>query len=328
MNTCPTLSIGIDVSKATLDACLLRPGAKPLSKQFPNEPAGHAKLVRWAQHFGEHPLHFCLEATGRHSEALALFLVEIGQTVSVENPARIKHFGIGIGALNKTDKADAKVIALFCQMTQPAPWRMSAPEVRELVALLRRWQSLKDLILQEQNRLTEPQLPPPVQQSLQESIRFLSAQAQQIKDQIDQHLKKHPPLQADKELLESIPGIGEIAALWILAELPDVSQFASAQSAAAYAGLSPQEHRSGTSIRGKTRLSKAGNPHLRRALYMPALCAARFNPRVADLYRRLRERGLCRMAAIGACMRKLLMICYGVLKNRTNFVPIPAENAA
>ena len=140
-----------------------------------------------------------------------------------------------------------------------------------------------------------------------------------LRAQIDGHVDKHPGLSADKELLESIPGIGPMAALWIMAELPHPKQFGSAQAAAAYAGLAPQERRSGTSIKGRTRLSKAGKRQLRRALYMPAVSARRWNPLVRDLYDRLIERGHCKMAAIGACMRKLLMLAYGVLKNRCKF---------
>ena len=310
---------GIDVSKLTLDACLLREEGKPVFKQFKNDPAGFSKLARWALSFGTLPIHYCLEATGSHSDALAHFLAESGQAVSVENPARIKHFGIGIGRIQKTDKADAMTIATYCKMTSPSLWRLSAPEVRELVALLRRLQSLQELLNQEENRLKEPGLIQEVKRSLTQTVRFLRTQILRLRSQIDDHVNRHPGLKADKELLESIPGIGPMAAMWILAELPHPDQFPTAQAAAAYAGLAPQERRSGTSIKGKTRLSKAGKRQLRRALYMPAVSARRWNPLVKDLYDRLIARGHSRMAAIGACMRKLLMLAYGVLKHQKKF---------
>jgi transposase len=123
------------------------------------------------------------------------------------------------------------------------------------------------------------------------------------------------------ELLRTIPGVGPVAANAILAELPDPSRFASAQQAAASAGLAPREYRSGTSVKKRTRLSKAGNASLRKALYLPALTAARFNPVVGAFYERLVAAGKPKMAALGACMRKLLMICYGVLKSVTPFDP-------
>ena len=314
-----TAWIGVDVSKLKLDVCVLRPEGKPLHKEFRNDPAGFSKLSRWILSLDVSSEHYCMESTGSYSDALAHFLAEAGHAVSVENPARIKHFGIGIGRIQKTDKADALTIATYCKMTSPPLWRLSAPEVRELVALLRRLQSLQELLNQEENRLKEPGLIAEVRRSLTQTVRFLKSQIQRLRAQIDDHVDKHPGLSADKELLESIPGIGPMAALWIMAELPHPKQFASAQAAAAYAGLAPMERRSGTSIHGRTRISKAGKRQLRRALYMPAVSARRWNPIVKDLYDRLLARGQSKMAAIGACMRKLLMLAYGVLKSRQKF---------
>jgi transposase len=283
MNHC----IGIDVSKATLDACSLTPNGKARIKQFANDPSGWAKLLRWAKSLGAEPTHYCLEATGTLSEGIALFLVEAAQLVSVENPHRIKHFGIGAGFLNKTDRADARIIALYCQKHNPSPWRMSAPEVRALVAMLRRLDALKTHLLQEQNRLSEPGLTREVLRSLKSSIRFLKKESDRLEAQIRSHIDQHPKLKADKELLLSIPGIGEMAAHWILAELPDVTTLESAQAAGAYAGLSPRVYQSGTSIRKQTQISRAGNARLRTALYMPAMSAIRCNPLIKAFYERL-----------------------------------------
>ena len=169
---------------------------------------------------------------------------------------------------------------------------MSAPEVATLVGLMRRYASLAEHLHREENRLGEPGLVKDVNQSLKASIRFTKSQMTKLYQQIEHHIDNHPQLKADKALLESIPGIGALTALWILAELPDVNQFASADSAAAYAGINPCEYRSGTSVRKKTRLSKRGNAYLRRALYMPAMVAARFNPVCRALYERLIGRGL------------------------------------
>lgn len=156
---------------------------------------------------------------------------------------------------------------------------------------------------------------------------------QQIREPID----NTPSLKADQELLTRIPGIGEIAAQQILAELPDVSEFASAESAAAFAGLAPAEFRtrqmlrifdSGKSVHKRTRLSKAGNRHLRvharvngQAVYFPAVTAIRHNPLVKALYERLIASGKARMAAGAAAMRKVLMLAFGVLRTRRPFDP-------
>lgn len=308
--------IGIDVSKDTFDVWLVKENVTSSYKQLKNDPLGWPRLLRWLQSQGVTDLHFCMESTGAHSTGLATFLADQGLYVSVENPTRIKAFGVAIGMLNKTDKADAKTIATYCQKITPKPWRMCSPEVRQLVAYLRRYDDLQRLLIQEKNRLTEPGIIKEVQRSLKQSIRFLQKQMDELMAKIRKHIDQHPGLKEDKKLLETIPGIGEITAMWVLAELPDVEQFTSAQGAAAYAGLNPCERRSGTSVRCRTRLSKAGNRYLRKALYMPVLSATRSNPAVKAMFDRLIAKGKSKMVAIGACMRKLLMIAYGVLKSK------------
>src|SRR5207247_4046758 len=129
-------------------------------------------------------------------------------------------------------------------------------------------------------------------------IRFTETQMQQLHKQIQQHIDSDPKLKQDKALLESIPGIGDLTALWILAELPDVTQFSSADSAAAFAGINPREYSSGKTVRKRTRITKRGNARLRKALYMPALSAAKFNPYCKHLYERLIARAMARKAAI------------------------------
>lgn len=311
---------GIDISKLTIDACLVREVGKPLRKKLGNTPEGHDKLLRWVRsQAGDVSLHFCMEATGVLGNALAEHLTEAGHCVSVENPARIKHFGLSLGADSKTDEEDALTIALYCRERRPEPWRLASPEVRRLVALMRRYASLQSLLQQEVCRTTEPGLVDAVKASLGETIRFLREEIQRLKEEIDKHIEGHPQLRNDKHLLRTVPGVGEITALWILAELPSVDQFDSAQAAAAYCGLNPRECRSGTSVHRRSRLSKAGNRHLRKALYLPSIAAVRFNPRVRAIYDRLLESGRTKMCALGAAMRKLLMICFGVLKSQKPF---------
>ena len=321
-DTAATVWVGIDVSKGTLDVCLLRATGKEKHKDFSNDASGYAKLLRWVQHLvGEEVCHYCLESTGSYSMAVAHFLAEAEQWVSIVNPARIKYAGMAQGVGNKTDKADARLIADYSRKERPALWRASAPEVRVLVALVRRLHSVQEFVVQEQNRLGAPGLPMAVRTSLKKSIRFLEAEVQRLQKQIKEHIDNHPGLKADQELLLSIPGIGETTAHELLGEMPDVTQFASAQAMAAYAGLCPREHQSGSSVRKRTRLSKTGNSHLRKALYFPAVSAVQWNAPVKAHYERMREKGKGKMVSLGAAMRKLLMICYGVLKNRQPFDP-------
>lgn len=322
----PLAYIGIDIAKLTFDACLLRTHGKPQKKSFANTPEGFAKLMRWLTHLApETTYRFCMEATGTYYEALATFLTEANQEVSVINPFRTHHAALAAGAGNKTDPAEAAVLAEYCRKENPPLWRRAAPEVRTLVALLRRLQTLKDTLTQEQNRLGDPGVAAAVVASLQKSIAFLKEQIADLEGEIDTHIAGHPQLKADRELLTSIPGIGDLTAAWLLAELPEVSLLPSAQAAAAYAGLAPREHRSGTSVKRETHLSKRGNAHLRRALFMPALTALRFNPAVAALGERLLAKGRARLVAVGAAMRKLVMIAYGVLKHRQKFTYPLAE---
>lgn len=318
--TTTTTWIGMDISKDTIDVCLLRESGKTHFKQFSNNPSGHVKLLVWTKRLEENgSSHFCLEATGTYSLGMALFLVQAEQKVSVINPARLHYFARSQCQGNKTDKADAALIALFCRKEQPDLWRVAAAEVRELAALMRRYHAVQDLLVQEKNRLQAPSQPKTVLRSIKGTVRFLEKELERLKKQIRELFKQHEKLNNDAQLLQSIPGVGEITAWDILAELPDVSQFDSAQAAAAYAGLSPREHRSGTSVFKKTCLSKQGNARLRKALYFPAVNALKWNPLIKAHYERLRAASKIRMVALGAAMRKMLMICYGVLKHQKPF---------
>lgn len=317
-----TTVIGMDVAKATLDACALDPDGRTREATFPNTPAGHTRLVdRATRHTDGHALHFCVEATGGYEDALANHLHDARHTLSVVNPTRIKYAGLMRGRGNKTDPADAKLIAEYATREQPPAWQPPTPEVRELQALSRRCDDLRRLAASEKTRLAAPGLSAATRKSIARTVAFLVKEADRLQSQADDLIAASDRLRGDRDLLRTIPGIGPVAANAILAELPDPSRFDSAQQAAAYAGLAPREYRSGTSVKKRTRLSKAGNARLRKALYLPAMTALRFNPLVAVFYTRLVESGKAKRAALGACMRKLLMIAYGVLKSRTPFDP-------
>jgi transposase len=318
----PAAWVGIDVSKDSLDACLLPAGSKPCHHVFANDAAGHAALARWAtRQVPARALHFCLEATGPYGESLADALHCSGLLVSVVNPARVKYHGVAAGQGNKTDRADAKLIAEYARDRNPAAWQPPRPEVRQLQALVRRRDELRALAAREKTRLAQPGHPPAAKRSIKRTAAFLTREADRLQAEADALIAAAPALQADRDLLVSIRGVGPQTASTVLAELPPVDQLPTAQSAAAYAGLAPREFTSGSSVRKRTRLSKAGNARLRKALYLPTLTAIRFNPLLKAFFERLLAAGKPRMAAVGACMRKLLMICYGVLKSRTPFDP-------
>jgi transposase len=322
VGTAATHFAGIDVSKDTLDCCLLLPGGKAKESAFANDAKGHAALLAWAdRHAAGAAVHFCLEATGPYSEAIATHLAGAGRPVSVVNPTRIKYAGLARGRGNKTDKADARLIAEYAARERPAAWQPPSPQVRELQGLVRRIDDLVEMAAREKGRLSSPALTPAVRRSVARTVRLLGREAAKLRAAADALVAATPSLAADRALLESIPGVGRQTATVILAELPAADRLPSAQSAAAYCGLSPREFTSGTSVRRRTRLSKAGNPRLRKALFLPAQTAVRFNPLLKGFFDRLVAAGKPRMRAIGACMRKLVMIAYGVLKNRQPFDP-------
>lgn len=307
--------VGIDVSKNTLDAALLKAEGKPRHKVFANNEAGHQQLLAWLQEQHLTVAHACLEATGTWAEAIALALHEAGHTVSLVNPALIHAFGRSQLKRTKTDKADAQLIAHFCQLHQPPPWTPPAPALRQLQALVRRLESLDQMRQMEENRLASGVTCDVVRASLQEHILYLETHMEQTRRRIKDHIDQHPDLKTQSKLLESIPGIGAATAALLLAELGDIRHFANARQVAAFAGLVPRIRESGTSVRSRPRLSKVGSSRLRKSLYFPAMTALRFNPLVKALGQRLAAQGKCKMLILGAAMRKLLHLAYGVLKS-------------
>ena len=315
-----TPPLGIDISKLKFDACLVRDGGRLRHKVFPNSPAGFAQLSAWLVKQKAEQVHACLEATGAYSEALATYLHDAGHTVSVVNPAQIKAYAQSRLSRAKTDKADATLIAQFCAERRPPRWSPLPREVRELQALARRLDSLLEMRQMEQNRLDVAGTQA-VKESLSEHIAFLDREVARAQGLIRSHIDAHPGLRAQRELLVSIPGVGKTTAAKLLSEIMDVKLYEGARQLAAFAGLAPRLHESGSSVRRKARLSKAGAPRLRKALYFPAVVAIRHNPYVKDLSERMRARGKCPMQVIGAAMRKLVHIAYGVLKSGKPFNP-------
>lgn len=312
--------VGIDIAKANFHAALID-GAGEHARSFPNNAKGFAQLERWLRNRKVSHVHACLEATGAYGDALAIALYEAGHIVSVVNPARVKGFAQSELARNKTDALDAGVIARFCKAMAPPPWTPPSPEIRALQALTRRLSSLIDARAQEYTRAETPGIVEVVTDSIRAHIDHLDGQIRELEAQITDHIDRHPTLREQRELLASIPGIGTATSARFIGEVPDVTKFASAKQLSAFIGLSPQQVQSGSSVRRKARLSKRGNARLRKDLYFPAIAAIRFNPIVRRFAERLRAAGKSKMLIIGAVMRKLVHIAYGVLKHRRPFDP-------
>lgn len=310
--------LGIDISKRKMDVALLKDG-KPFDKVFDNDAEGIAKLVQWLAYRKAGKVHACLEATGTYGEAVAEALVEAGHTVSIVNPSRIKGFAQSALSRTKTDRQDARLIAQFCLAWAPEAWIPPAAEVKELREMIRCLHNLEDMLQMEKNRLEAGVSSPEVQQILERNIAHLEAQIEELERLIEDHIDKHPKLKDQRDLLTTIKGVGEKTANTFLAEIGTVSNFRTAKEVAAYCGLNVQERTSGSSVRGRSRLSKTGNAHLRKALYFPAVVAKTWNPAIRALAKRMEARGKTNMAIIGAAMRKLVHQMFGVLKTRTSF---------
>jgi transposase len=310
--------LGIDIAKRSYQVSL-RVGKKIERHEFANQADQYQELSVWLKQFHVKRCHTCMEATNRYWEDLAKYLYAQGHVVSVVNPSRIRDYARSKLLRNKTDKLDADLIADFCATQKPDAWQPLSPEVQELQALMRLWEDLKLMRSEVHTRLSNGSPSASVHKMLSDHLAFLDQQLAALKKQIENHIDQHPGLKQQRDLLVSIPGIGELTAAKLLGE--NIQAFSSTRALAAYAGLSPQQRRSGTSINSRPRLSKIGNPHLRKALYFPAINAKRFNPIIQSFCERLRQHDKHTMTIIGAAMRKLLSLCLGVLKSGVPFDP-------
>ena len=325
--------LGMDVAKAKLDCCLLLDEAsgKRKTKVVSNTKPGIVDLLAWVvkQNISPEAFHVVMEGTGVYHEQAALALADAGVTVSIVNPAQVKDFGRGLAVRTKTDGVDSFVLARYGALLKPKAWVPPAPEARILQALLARRVAIAQDLQRERNRQEKADAtdtPERIQQSLADSIGFLVRQLEQLQQVIDQHIDKHPSLKNDMALLQSIPAVGPQVGGNLLSVMHS-HHFNSAEQLAAYLGLVPVERQSGSSVLGRARLSKAGPARIRAVLYMAAIVATRCNPHVKAVYERLLARGKSKMSALGAAMRKLVHLCFGVLKTQRPYEHDHAKKA-
>jgi transposase len=311
--------LGIDVAKAKLDCALRLADGKFKHRVVENNHKGFAVLSEWLAKHEVANAHVCMEATGVYWEAVAEYLASQGMTVSVINPAQIKAFGTSRLVRTKTDKVDAKLIAEFCFERGPESWQAPSFSEQALRALVLRLDALQAMKTQESNRLEVAR--DIVKADIVSHIDWLDNEIKTLIKKIRDHLDSDPDMRNKQELLDSIPGLGERTIALLLAFSMHPGRFANARQAAAFAGLDPRQYESGSSVRGKPRMSKVGHSILRKALYMPAMVTLY----KTDWGRRFRERlaaaGKPPKLIIGAMMRKLVQVAYGVLKSGNCFNP-------
>jgi transposase len=315
------------VSKETLDANSAR-GQRKQARNFDNRPDGWKLLLSWLKAMGSKQAHVCMESTGRHSLGVALALHDAGHVVSVVNPAQIRDFARTKLGRNKTDKVDASLIREYAELFNPVPWTPPSPAMRRLCELQTVRAGIVSNRAEWKNRIGSGLGDSAATALAAATIEHFTVQLEAIDRAIGETIDQDPDLHGRRELLLSVIGVGETLAALLLTELPEPGVLRRSGELVAYAGLNPSHHRSGSSIDRPTRISKIGNATLRSSLYMPALSAMRFNPAIAALVARLKSAGRLKPRQIVvAAMRKLLVICFGVLKTGKRFDPAIAMPA-
>lgn len=302
----PTV-VGIDVAKAQLDVALHPVGTL---EQFPNTPAGHAAVLTVVQPL--RPQLIVLEATGGYEVALVAALAHAGLPVVVVNPRQVRAYARATGRLAKTDAIDARVLALFGAQVQPVPRPVADAASQLLGALLARRRQLLEMLSAERNRL-ELALPP-VTADIHAHIRWLEGRLDDVDTQLGASVAASPVWHAQEDLLRSVPGVGRITALTLLADLPELGTL-NRRQLAALVGVAPFARDSGKQ-RGR-RIIWGGRAQIRTCLYMAALAAARCNPVIRPFYQGLRARGKPHKVALVAAMRRLLTILNAMARTQT-----------
>lgn len=319
-----TLFVGIDVSKSKVDVAATKDGKNILAiTSFLNNKEGFSRLKNWIKKTakGSLKVHCCMESTGIHHEEIAEFLQEQSFIVSVINPYQSKSFAASLLLRTKNDKVDATLLSCYCAIHQPQEMVKVPEEVKKLRRLIRFLNTQISSRAREKTRLHSIK-DDDVAHVLKGTIISLNQSIAQIEKLIKQHVNKHPRLKHQVKLLKTIPGIADKTAYEILAEIHiEDGQNINVKSQVAHAGLAPREFQSGSSVKGKPRICRTGNANLRKALYMPAMCAAHKNQILSEFYHRLVNSGKVKMVALVATMRKLLVIAIGVLRNDKPFDP-------
>ena len=315
MNASEMLFAGIDVSKASLDVCVLPSGQ---AGSFGNDAAGHGLLCQWLLERGVRLV--VLEATGGYERACAAALCLAGCAVMVVNPRQAREFARSQGQLAKTDRLDARLLAQLAQVLEHSPKRErllhTPPDSAraQLEAWVDRRRQLIEMRVAESHRLA--QASPGVRKSIEQIIKALDRQIEDIDHHIDTHLRTHHALA--RELLDSVTGVGPGTIATLIAALPELGRVPGRQISA-LVGVAPLNRDSG--LHRGHRCIWGGRPHVRAALYMAALSAVRFNPVLKAHYQRLLAQGKPKKVALVACMHKLLLILNAMMRDHEPWNP-------
>lgn len=307
----PEVVAGIDVSARELVVAIGRGEQDEEVSVLPNTPAGHRQLRHRLLGQRQQRARVCLEASGNYSLDLSLALdADTRIELSVVNPRQARRFAESLGKRSKTDPVDARVLREYARRMPRQVWQRPTPAALKLRAIARTLQSLTKMGAQEKNRMhavaASAALPAVIHRELQRHRQAIAKCRRRMEREALRLLAREPQLRRRFDLLDSIPGVGTTSALMLLAELAILPATLDARQWVAHGGLDPRHVQSGSSVEQRPRISKVGNRHLRRALYMPALVAVRNDPYLAGFYQRLQAKGKTKLQALTAVMRKLL----------------------
>jgi transposase len=307
----PTLFVGIDVAKDTLDVAV-RPTAE--TWQVANAAADISTLVAQLETMA--PALVVLEATGGFEGSLLAALAVAGLPVVRANPRQVRAFAQAVGILAKTDRIDARVLAHFAEAVKPLPRPLPDAATQELRALLLRRRQVVEMLTAERNRLGT--VPPRIHQAIQQHIVWLEGQLASLDDDLTHAIQQSAVGQATEAVLQSIPGVGPVLSRTLLAQVPELGTLGPKQ-VAALVGVAPFNCDSGT-MRGRRRVW-GGRAEVRAVLYMSTLVATRYNPVIKAFYARLLAAGKLKKVALIACMHKLLTIMNAMVRDMTPWQP-------
>lgn len=300
--------VGIDVSKAYLDVCIRSSGeelrVENNSEGFKAIKAILKKKTRYL---------VVAEATGGYEAEVCLFLQKAGLEVAIVNPRRVRDFAKAIGYLAKTDKLDAKVLSHFGEAIVPRAQKHESKNTRELSEKVERRRQLVEMITMEKNRYKSARSE---KKSIEKTIKFLEKQLEELEEEIKAEISKDEGLASKSELLRSVKGVGEVTAVALIADLPELGQVGP-KEIAALVGVAPLNRDSGQ-YQGQRHIW-GGRAPIRKQLYMATLVGVRFNPVLKEYYKRLCQSGKKKKVALVACMRKLLVILNAMMKNNTRW---------
>ena len=302
--------VGIDVGKEKLDVNLV--GRKTV-KEWGNNPNSRAKLSDWI--VSQKPKLVVLEASGGYEAAIVSELVEREVSVAVVNPTRVKAFARAEGLLAKTDKIDARMIARFGALMKPKPQDRRDQSQLELHQWVTRRRQVVDMMTSEKNRLQTA--PEAIKADIQRHIEWMATEIETLERLINQAVADNPIWRETARRLETVPGVGQITASTLVANLPELGQL-NRQKIAALAGLAPFNRDSGKR-RGKRHIF-GGRASIRSVLYMATLSAIKHNPVIKSFYHRLLDKGKLKKVALTACMRKLLVILNTMVKSQQDWL--------